>query len=323
MNAVFLDYGTIDRGDLDRASLETSTGPWQWFEQTGAEELPGRIREARILVTNKVPLDRETILSAPRLELICIAATGTDKVDLEAARELGVPVCNVTGYATPSVVQHVFALLLALTTRLIDYHQDVQRGRWQAQEKFCLLDHPIEELAGKRLGILGYGELGQAVARAAAAFGLQVLVSQRPGSKRLLPGRFLFERVVEESDILSLHLPLTPQTRNLIGASELARMKPGALLINTARGGIVDEEALAGALRSGHLGGAGVDVLTEEPPRAENPLLPADLPNLIVTPHVAWASRQSRQRLLDGIAANILAFREGRTRNCVNCGESS
>lgn len=322
MKAIFLDYGTIDRGDLDSAALEEAAGPWRWYANSDRGELEARIADAQILVTNKVPLDRDTLAAAPDLQLVCIAATGTDKVDLDAARELGIVVCNVTGYATPSVVQHVFSLILALTTRLPDYQRDVRLGRWQSQANFCLLDHQIRELAGKRLGIVGHGELGRAVARAAGAFGLEVVVSQRPGSKHLQTGRVPFHEVLEESDILSLHLPLTRETAGLIGADELASMKPGALLINTARGGIVDEAALADALRSGHLGGAGIDVLSREPPSPDNPLLAPETPNLILTPHVAWASIESRQRLLDGIAGNILAFRRGKPRNCVNCETS-
>ena len=268
------------------------------------------------MISNKVRLDAAAFAAAPQLRLVCVAATGTNNVDLDAAQRHGVTVCNVRGYATPAVVQHVYALILALTTRLPDYQRDVANGRWQASPYFCLLDHPIRELAGRTLGIVGYGELGSAVARVAAAFGMSVLIAQRAGSAAQA-GRLALTELLPLVDILSLHCPLTPQTRGLIGAQELALMKPDALLINTARGGLVDEAALAAALRGGKLGGAGIDVLSEEPPRDNNPLLATDIPNLIVTPHIAWASREARQRVIDAIAANIRAFLAGTPVNVV------
>lgn len=267
-------------------------------------------------MTNKVALDRAVLTSAPSLRLICIAATGTNHVDLNAAREQGIAVANVVRYATPAVVQHVFALILALTTRLPEYQRAVASGTWQQQERFCLMDYPIRELAGRTLGILGYGELGQAVARVAEAFGMQVLVAQRPGGKAR-EGRVALDQLLPQVDVLSLHCPLTDTTRGLIGARELELMRHDALLINTARGGIVDESALAEALRRGTIGGAGVDVLSTEPPREGNPLLPPDIPNLIVTPHIAWASREARQRVVEEIATNIEAFMAGIARNRV------
>jgi len=226
-------------------------------------------------------------------------------------------VCNVRGYATPAVVQHVFALILALRTRLVDYRRAVADGRWQRSPHFCLLDYPIRELTGSKLGIVGYGELGKAVARVAEAFGMQVLISQRPGGPER-PGRLPLHELLHQVDILSLHCPLTPQTQGLIGGEALKLMRPDALLINAARGGIVDEAALASALRAGRLGGAGIDVLTEEPPLRGSPLLETGVPNLIVTPHIAWASRESRQRLVDEVARNIQAFLAGRPRNLVS-----
>jgi glycerate dehydrogenase len=235
-------------------------------------------------------------------------------VDLAAARECGITVSNVRGYCTQSVVQHVFALIFALTTRLCEYRDEVRAGRWQRSRQFCLMDHPIRELAGRTLGIVGFGELGHAVACAAECFGMCVLVAERRGVAAR-EGRQSFETVLAQSDVLSLHCPLNEHTRGLLGASELALMKPDALLINTARGGIVDEQALADALRAGRLGGAGMDVLGTEPPVSGNPLIALDIPNLIVTPHTAWASREARQRVLDEIAANIHAFRAGTPRN--------
>lgn len=320
MRGVFLDYRSIDSGDLDRTPLSSALDDWRWYDTTPPDEVLPRIAGAEVVVSNKVPMDGKLVAQADGLRLICVAATGTDKIDLQAASGRNIPVCNVTRYATASVVQHVFGLMLALSTRLIPYHLDVRAGRWQAQHNFCLLDHPIRELAGKTLGIVGFGELGQAVARIGGAFGMQVLISRRPGSERLQTGRVPLLELLQQSDVISLHLPLAANTRNLIGARELASMKSGALLINTARGGIVDERALADSLRSGHLGGAGIDVLESEPPGADNPLLAPDIPNLILTPHTAWASHEARQRLLDEIALNIQAFRAGKVRNCVNCG---
>ena len=317
MKAVFLDYRSIDTGDLSRESLQAAADEWHWHDATNADETAGRIADAELVVTNKVPLDRELLSQAAGLKLVCIAATGTDKVDLQAAGELGIQVSNVTGYATPSVVQHVFSLILALSTRLVSYDRDVREGVWQAQSNFCLLDHPISEIAGKTLGIIGYGELGKGVSRIAEAFGMQVLVCARPGSRTPGPGRVLLEDLLPQVDVLTLHVPLADNTRSLIGREQLARMKDSALLINTARGGIVDEQALADALTKGALGGAGIDVLNREPPAADSPLLTGDIPNLIVTPHIAWASRESRQRLLDEIACNIEAFKADQPRNCV------
>ncbi|MFP4559934.1 MAG: 2-hydroxyacid dehydrogenase [Thiohalorhabdus sp.] len=316
MQAVFLDTTSLDRGDLDRKSLEATATDWSFFDETPAETVPERIREAEVVVTNKVPLDAEAIRAAPNLRLICIAATGTNNVDLEAARERGVAVTNVVGYATPAVVQHVFGLILALTTRLPDYTAAVAAGRWSESPHFCLLDFPIRELAGRTLGVVGHGELGSNVARVAEAFGMQVRIAQTPGRPER-PGRSPLEELLAEVDVLSLHCPLTPETENLIGPAELARMPDDALLINTARGGIVDEPALAEALRKGRLGGAGVDVLTREPPPAGHVLLAPDIPNLIVTPHVAWATRAARQRMVEELAANLRAFLRGEERNRV------
>jgi glycerate dehydrogenase len=314
--SVFLDLASADRGDLSLASLHEAASPWTTYPQTPPALTLERIGGAAVAVTNKVVIDRAAMAACPGLRLICVAATGTNNVDLVAARERGIAVCNVTGYATPSVVQHVFALILALTTRLAEHAAAAQDGRWAASEMFCVLDFPFRELAGKTLGIVGYGELGRGVARVAQALGMTVLVAQRPGGPAQA-GRVPLDGLLAQADVLTLHVPLADNTRGLIGARELALMKRDALLIDTARGGIVDEAALAEALRAGRLGGAGVDVLAVEPPREGSPLLAVDIPNLIVTPHVAWASREARQRLIDEVAANIRAFREGRERNRV------
>lgn len=326
MRGVFLDLASIDTGELNLDGLRALLPDWDWYEATRPQEVAQRIAQAQVVVTNKVVLTREHIVGAPDLRFIAIAATGTDNVDIAAANEQGVRVSNVRGYATPSVVQHTFALMLALATRLPRYSAAVAEGRWARSAQFCLLDYPIFELAGRTLGIVGYGELGQAVARAARAFGMRVKVAARPGAESgtaAAPGsaraseRLPLDELLPQVDVLSLHCPLTEYTRGLIGARALALLPEHALLINTARGGIVDEQALATALRTGRLGGAGVDVLSVEPPRDGNPLLALDIPNLILTPHIAWASREARQRMLDEIGHNIRAFLEGRPRNPV------
>ncbi len=309
-HGVLLDLATIDVGDMDLSQLDRACRSWTRHQSTPPESVAERIADADVVVTNKVVLDRPLLARAPRLKLVCIAATGTNNVDLGAARELGIAVTNVTGYATPSVVQHVFAGLLAHVTRLAAYRDSVAEGAWSRSAQFCRLDHPITEIAGLRLGIVGYGELGQAVARIAEAFDMEVLIAQRPGGP-VQPGRLALVELLPRVHVLTLHCPLADNTRGLIGAAQLAAMRPDALLINTARGGIVDEPALADALRRGLIGGAFVDVLSREPPPPDHPLLAPDIPNLTVTPHVAWASRASRQRLIDGVAANICAVTAG------------
>ena len=316
MQGVFLDSESLDRDDIDFENLRSTLPGWKFHAQTQPEETIERIKDAEIVVSNKVVLDRTALQQARSLKLVCVAATGTNNVDLAAAKELGITVCNVVHYATPSVVQHVFALISALNTKLLNYHEAVRNGAWNRSDQFCLLDFPIRELDGLTLGIVGYGELGKAVARAAECFGMTVLISQRPGAGAT-KGRPPLSELLPQVDILSLHCPLTDNTRNLIGREELASMKNSALLINTARGGIVDEEALANALSAGTIGGAGIDTLTQEPPVKGNALLKPGLPNLIVTPHIAWASRSARQRLVDGVTANIRAFLDGAPTNLV------
>lgn len=313
---VFLDVASVDRGDITWSPLKAFSHQWMWHEVTTSQQTLERIIDADLVISNKVVLDRLLLEACRDLKLICIAATGTNNVDLEAANELGIAVTNVTGYATASVVQHVFSLILSLVTRQQQYQQAVTRGDWQHATQFCLLNYPIWELSGKCLGIVGYGELGRAVAQVAEAFAMKVLVAQRPDG---VPesGRLMLDELLPKVDVLSLHMPLAKNTRNLIGARELDLMKSHALLINTARGGIVDESALADALVNGDLGGAGVDVLSTEPPTDDNPLLNPNVPNLIVTPHIAWASLQARQRLVDSVAANIQAFQAGEFRNRV------
>jgi len=312
MLGVFLDKDSLDQGDLDLTPLEESLSTIHYYPVTPPQQVIERIRDAVVVISNKVVLDAAALAAAPHLKLICVAATGTNNIDLVAAAEHDIRVCNTRGYGTPALVQHVFTLMLALFTRLLDYRQAVAEGRWQRASQFCLLDFPIRELAGKTLGIVGYGELGQGVAQIAKAFGMKVLIAQRPGSEEMIEDRIPLPALLPQVDVLSLHCPLTAETRGLIGAWELALMRRDAILINTARGGIVDEAALAEALRRGALGGAGVDVLTEEPPVHGNPLLASDIPNLIVTPHCAWGSLESRQRLVNQVGENIRDFLTGR-----------
>ena len=308
LNAVFLDSATLD--DLDFSALQACFDTLTLHSASTPEQVVERLRGAQVAISNKVPLTEPVLAACPDLRLVLVSATGTNNVDLAAARARGITVCNCQGYGTASVAQHCLALMLALATRLPDYQAAVRAGRWQQAPQFCLLDFPIMELHGKTLGILGHGELGSAVARLAEAFGMRVMVGQLPGRPER-PGNVPLDELLAQVDVLSLHCPLTEQTRNLIGARELALLKPGALLINTARGGLLDEQALADALRSGHLGGAASDVLTEEPPRNGNPLLAPDIPRLILTPHSAWGSREARQRIIEQLAENARAFQAG------------
>jgi glycerate dehydrogenase len=315
-SAAFLDLDSVDRDDLDLSRLSAVMANWQWHGLVNDGELHEVLSRADVVVSNKVVLTDDHLSRAENLKLVCIAATGTNNVDLAAAARNNITVCNVEGYATSSVVQHVFTLLLALTTRFNEYTSAVNRGDWSKSKFFCLLDYPIRELAGKTIGIVGYGHLGKAVANIAEAFGMKVLLAKR-NIEDERPGRVALHDLLPQVDVLSLHCPLTEKTRGIIGVDELALMKNDAVLINTARGGLVDEDALLDAMETQQIGGAGLDVLEKEPPPDGYPLLKADLPNLVITPHTAWASRESRQRLLDEIALNIEAFKAGQIRNRV------
>lgn len=318
MKGVLLDRASVDNGDLDLSHLETSLDDWSFFDSTKVNEIADRVKGASVVVCNKIVIDDQILSEAPEIDLICVTATGVNNIDIEAARRRGIAVCNVTGYATQSVVQHVFALILALRTRLNDYQRAIRAGKWQQSPFFCLLDYPIWELAGHTMGIIGYGELGKAVSAVARAFGMEVLVSARPGSAQVPQGRVALEALLQRSDVISLHCPLDDNTRGLLGKKEFAQMKPGAILINTARGGIVHEGALLQALEDEIIAGAGIDVLDREPPVNGNILLEANLSNLIITPHIAWASTQSRQRLVNEVALNIEAYVAGESRNRVD-----
>lgn len=314
--AVFLDHQSLDLGDLDLSPLEQQFDSLQLYPATTSAQVAERLQGATAVISNKVMLDAASLAANPQLELILVAATGTNNVDLNAARAQGITVCNCQGYGTPSVAQHTLALLLALATRLCDYRQAVAEGQWAKASQFCLLDYPIVELEGKTLGLLGHGELGGAVARLAEAFGMRVLLGQIPG-RPPREGRLPLEELLPQVDALTLHCPLNEQTRHMIAARELALLKPGALVVNTARGGLIDEQALADALRAGHLGGAATDVLSVEPPVDGNPLLAPDIPRLIVTPHSAWGAVEARQRIVGQLADNAQGFFAGQPRRVV------
>jgi glycerate dehydrogenase len=314
MRIVFLDRHTF-HPDIVFSAATLPDAVWQDYPLSAPHEIVLRAAGAGVIVTNKARLPAELLEQLPQLKLVAVAATGVDHVDLATAERLGIAVCNVTGYAVHTVPEHVFSLLLALRRHLLRYAVAARDGRWSRSGTFCLHDWPIADLAGSTLGIVGSGKLGDGVAALAQAFGMRVLRAERPGATAIRPGRASFAQVLAEADAVSLHVPLTAETRNLIGAAELARMKPSAVLINTARGGVVDETALLAALRAGRLAGAALDVLSVEPPPADHPLFTADLPNLIVTPHVAWASRQAQQTLANEVVANIAAFQRGERRN--------
>ena len=306
----------LDRGTLPVAMRAPALSlQWHEHESTVREQVVACLENAEVAISNKVPLMATELAQLPQLKLIAVAATGTNNVDLEYCREYGIAVCNVSGYSTHSVAEHTFSLLLTLQRQIHSYHADILAGAWQSSTHFALLSHPLHDLYGSTLGIFGYGHIGQAVARIAEAFGMRVLVAERKDEKTLRKGRVLFRQMLEEADVVTLHCPLTPETRNLIAEPELRVMKPTAILLNLARGGVVDETALALALREKWITGAGVDVLSNEPPLSGNPLLEMVGPNCILTPHVAWASQQSLARLAEEITLNIEAFFRGEPRN--------
>ncbi|MGF1548356.1 MAG: D-2-hydroxyacid dehydrogenase [Thiotrichales bacterium] len=314
---VVLDSATFDRGDINYAALHRALPTWRMYPLTDPGETVARLAECEVVVTNKALLDRTMLESAPRLRYIGVAATGYNNVDVQTAAALGITVCNVRDYATASVVQHVYAVLLELARRTCDYRAALADGAWSRARTFCLLDYPITDLAGKVLGIIGYGVLGQAVAAAAPAFGLSVKVAERIGVAPR-PGRYALDEVIASADILSLHCPLTPETAGMINAASLGRMQSSAWLINTARGGLIDEPALAAALYNGVIAAAALDVLSVEPPPPDNPLIALlPRPNLLITPHIAWAARSARQKLIDEVGQSIEAFALGQPRNLV------
>ena len=293
---------------------------WVEYEKTSPAQVVERLAGAQIAITNKVPIDAAAVDALPDLKMVAVSATGTNNVDLAACQRRGIVVANIRGYAVHTVPEHVFAMLLALSRNLFAWRETLQAGAWQRAEQFCLFNHPIRDLHGATLGLIGSGALGDGVARLGEAFCMRILRAERKGATRVRPGYTPFAQVLAEADAISLHCPLTPETQHLIDADALRAMKPSALLINTARGGIVDEAALAQALREGWIAGAGFDVLSAEPPADDHPLLAADLlalPNFMLTPHVAWSSRPAMQALADQLIDNIDAFMAGAPRNRV------
>ena len=316
MKAVFLDWATMGP-DLDTGALRTLLPELEIFDVTDDHQVAARINDAQFVLANKVRLTDELLAQSPELRFIGLTATGTDNVNLEAAQRHGVAVCNIRAYCNQSVAEHVFACLLNLTHSIAQYVRDVRAGEWQKSDDFCLLTHPVRELSAMTLGIVGYGELGKTVAKFGASLGMDVIVSARPGASDAETGRVLFDELLQRADVISLHCPLNDETRNLFSRDEFARMKGGAILINTARGGLIDSQALVDALHSGEITAAAVDVLPKEPPVQGDPLLDYVGDNLILTPHIAWASNEARQAAIDELAENIAAFLQGRDRNRV------
>ena len=310
---VFLERNTFTI-DFGRPNFEHE---WLEYGETSVEEIVPRLSDATIAICNKLPMRESSLKLLHRLKLIAVAATGVDNIDLAHCKANGIAVCNTRGYAINSLPEHALMLMLALRRNLVAYVDDVRHGRWRDAGQFCLLDYPIADLRGATLGIIGYGTLGKAMERLARTMGMEVLIADHKKAREVRSGRVAFQDVLRLSDVITLHCPLTDDTRNLIGAPELALMKPRAVLVNTARGGLIDDEALVQALARSELGGAGVDVLRVEPPSEPNALLEARLPNLIITPHNAWASQQAMQTLADQLIENIEAFVRGEPRSLV------
>ncbi len=307
---LFLDLATLDRADLDLQPIRRLV-PLMSFGGTAPNELAGRPADAWCVIVNKVVLDRAFFQARPALRLVCIAATGTDNVDLQAAADHQVAVVNCRGYGIDTVAEHTIMLLLALVRNLPQYQRDVAEGKWSVSPHFCLLDYPLQELGELRLGIVGYGDVGRRVHQLAGAFGMDVMVAERKAASTTRKGRVRFDEVVETANVISLHCPLDQTTKHLINEDTLRAMRSSAFLINVGRGGLIDEAALLRALKAGWIAGAALDVLNGEPPCADNALINARLSNLIITPHCAWGSRRARQTVVNQIAENIQAFING------------
>ncbi len=308
---VFLERDTI-QADFRRPNFDHE---WVEYADTLPPEVVERVQPASIIISNKLSLGEPQLAHAPDVKLIAIAATGSDCVDLDYCRRRGITVCNVRGYAVNSVPEHVLMLILALRRNLLLYRQDVQAGKWQQSKQFCLLTHPLHDIKGSTIGIIGYGSIGKSMAQLAESVGMKVLISEHRNAKSIRGGRTAFDEVLAQSDVVTLHCPLTDETRDMFGRREFEMMKRSALLINTARGALIQDEALIAALREGLIAGAASDVLREEPPRDGSPLLDLNLPNFIVTPHVAWASDEAMQTLADQVIDNLEAFVAGRPQN--------
>lgn len=316
MKIVFLDRETISpRTHVRRPAFDHE---WVEYPRTGPAEAAERLRDADVAIVNKVRLTADVLAQAPRLRLIAVAATGTDNIDLAACQARGIVVSNIRGYATHTVPEHTFALIFALRRSICAYRDAVRAGRWQQADQFCFFDHPIRDLAGSTLGVVGDGALGQSVAAMGRALGMRVLISGHKG--RTGQGRLYtpFEQTLQQADVLTLHCPLNEHTRNMIAAPEFAQMERSPLLVNTARGGLVDESAVGPALDAGQISGAAFDVTSVEPPPADHPFMALlDRPNFILTPHVAWASAEAIQALADQLIDNIEAFVASRPTNVV------
>ncbi|GLX79384.1 lactate dehydrogenase [Thalassotalea insulae] len=317
MKAVFLDQDTFStQVSLKRIAKQVTA--LKCYQQTQASQVVERSLDAEVLITNKVVLDNKILAQLPKLKLICISATGINNIDLLAAQQHHIAVTNVSGYAKQSVAQYVFAQLLNYFSQPNHHIANVTHGQWQQSTSFCLHGNGSSELAGKTIGIIGYGSLGQAVAQIAHAFGMKVMISERPNAAMVRTNRKSFNQVIREADILTLHCPQTPATENLIDAQVLSEMKSSAVLINTARGALVNEQDLLTALKQNDIAYAILDVLSEEPPKANHLLLQNQPKNLAITGHIAWASIEAQQRLLDLVGDNIAAFKQGQTTNRVD-----
>jgi glycerate dehydrogenase len=322
MQAVFLDYKTVDSGDLDLSPISDLLPELIVYENTKNEEIAERIKFAEIIIINKIDLDASLLSKAQNAKLICLVATGTNNVDLESAKSLGIAVCNIKNYCTDSVVQHVFLSILTLQHSLLDYQISLDQGAWQNSALFSLLNHPIAELRAKKLGIVGFGVLGSGVAKMAENFGMEVLIAESLDKNRVQKNdashRINFNELVKESDFISLHCPLTDCTEKLFNQAVFAAMKNNAFLINTARGALIEDEDLILAIKNKEIAGAAIDVFDEEPPPLDHPLIRESFHNLIITPHIAWAAVEARQRALECIAENIDAFLKDKPINVVN-----
>lgn len=316
MKGVFLDSDTLGK-DLSFDPLSKIALDWTFYPESKPDAIAKCIQDAEIVITNKSLLTRELLQAAKRLKLVCIAATGYNNIDLQAAKELGIVVCNIPSYSVFSVAQLVITFLLTLATNIVPYVEDVKKGVWERQSRFCLMTYPVFELAGKKLGVIGYGTLGKKVAELARAFGMEILIAQSSDPSKRNKSQIPLNELLAESDFVTIHTPLTPQTKDLITRKEIEQMKPTAFLINTARGGIVNERDLAACLKEGKIAGAALDVLTEEPPPANHPLLDPAIPHLLLTPHIGWISMEARSRLMAILAQNVTSFLEGYPQNTV------
>ena len=318
MAAVFLDYNTIGPDDLDPSPLIDCLPDIEFYGSTTPDEVKDRIQNAEFILTNKVQLNSSNLEGAKKLKFIGLTATGADNIDLGYAKKKNIRVCNIRAYCTRSVVEHVFGALLSLTHNLRSYSQLVDGGDWQKSDDFCLLQCPIKELSSMKLGVVGYGELGRNVAKIGKAFGMSVIINTRSKNEfNSEEEHVTFKRLLEESDVVSLHCPLTIETKNLIGIEEVKLMKPSSILINTARGGLIDSEALLFALKNGMIAGAAIDVLPEEPPINGNALLEYKKVNLIMTPHIAWGTIEARQNAINQLADTIKAFQNNQKINAL------